>query len=90
MTAVPIPPERLHRSSRRWISAATTGSRDVTYVRGTMCVPLMVNLTVKKTLIQRNERSEEKSTHTVFGRHQRVGGQARRGVLIGARWKVRV
>ena len=61
MTAVPIPPERLHRSSRRWISAATSGSRDVTYVRGTMCVPLMVNLTVKKTLIQRNERSEEKA-----------------------------
>ena len=46
-TAVPIPPERRQRSSRRWISAATSGSRDVTYVRGTMCVPLMVNLATR-------------------------------------------
>ena len=45
-TAVPIPPARLQRSSRRWISAATSGSRDVTYVRGTMCVLLMVNLAI--------------------------------------------
>lgn len=42
-TAVPIPPARRQRSSRRWISAATSGSREVTYVRGTMCVPLMAN-----------------------------------------------
>jgi len=43
-TAVPIPPARRQRSSRRWMSAATSGSREVTYVRGTMCVPLMANL----------------------------------------------
>lgn len=41
-TRVPMPPLYLQRSSRRWISATTRGSR--MYVRGTMCVDAMENL----------------------------------------------
>jgi hypothetical protein len=38
ITRVPIPPLRRQRSSRRLISAATSGSWLVTYVRETICV----------------------------------------------------
>ena len=57
-TAQPMPPLRRHRSSRRSMSAATSGSRDVIYERCTRWVPATENLEIVNKL--RNNCEENK------------------------------
>jgi hypothetical protein len=53
-----------------WMYIATNGSRDVTYVRGTICVPLTENLQrvrMRDRIIRERRNFKERGMHCVMG-----------------------
>lgn len=84
MTAVPMPPDLRHRSSRLWMSAPTSGSLSVMYVRGTICVLLIENLQGRSVPIF--EMSTQNVITEKASQMRKSDSLAQRGARFGGHW----